>query len=118
MKTKYRSERHKEYVGDKHGNLYYNQLKYFEFHAYPGKGLHQLWTIVIILLVLFRLDDLFALSFLSGMGGVYVLYLASVTMYLLTKRICRYNGYFLYPAFMIRYFKKRRMSAESSTQVA
>lgn len=118
MQTKYRSSRHKEYVADKNGNLYYNQLKYFEFHAYPGIGLHQMWTVVIILLLLFRLDDLFMLSPLSGIGGMYVLYLAAMTLYLLIKRICRYKGYFMYPAFMIRFFKKRRKSTESSDNVA
>lgn len=118
MKTQYRSKRHKEYVGDKHGNLYYNQLKYFEFHAYPGLSLHRLWALIIMLLLIFRMDDLFALSYISGFGGLYVFYLAGVTVYLLTKKICRTKGYFLYPSFMIRFFNKRKKSPESSTQLA
>ncbi len=118
MKTHYRQSKHKEYVGDKHGNLYFNKLKYFEFHKYPGHGLHQLWCLIIIVLILFKLDNLFALSVFSGVGGVYVLYLATATLYLLTRRICRQNGYFLYPNAVIKFFKKRRVSVESSDKIA
>ncbi len=118
MKTHFRQSRHKEYVGDKHGNLYYNHLKYFEFHNYPGRKLHQVWCIIVILLLLAKLDNLFALSVFSGVGGLYVLYLALFTLYLLTKQICRHKGYFMYPTFMINFLKKRRKSREASEHTA
>lgn len=118
MKRQYRQSTHKEYVGDKYGNLYYNKLKYFEFHSYPGIEFHKLWCIAVILLLMFKIDNLFALSAASGIGGVYVLYLMMMTLYLLIKKISRNNGYFLYPTFMINFFKKRRKSMESATHVA
>ncbi len=118
MKAEYRQSRHKEYVGDKYGNLYFNQLKYFEFHSYPGIEFHKLWCVGILLMLLFKLDNLFELSAFSGIGGLYVFYLTSMTLYLLLKKICRNKGYFLYPNFMIQFFKKRRKSKESATQVA
>jgi hypothetical protein len=118
VKTHYRQSRHKEYVGDKHGNLYFNKLKYFEFHSYPGHNLHKWWCVILIVLMLFKLGSLFELSVFSGMGGVYVLYLAAMTLYLLTKQICRQNGYFLYPSAVIKFLKKRRKSVESSEKVA
>lgn len=114
MKYAYRQSEHKEYVGDEKGDLYFNHLKYFEFHQYPGERLHRFWSVAIALLLLFKLDDLFHISFFYGVLAIYVLYVAIFTRYLLAKKICRYKGYFLYPNFMIRFFKKRKKSINST----
>ena len=114
MKYSYRQSKHKEYVGDEKGDLYLHRLKYFEFHSYPGETLHKLWAVSTMLLLLFCLDDLFALNWLYGVAGLYIFYLAIFTHFLLIKKICRYKGYFLYPNSMIRFFKKRKKSAETT----
>lgn len=114
MKYSYRQTQHREYVGDDKGDLYLNHLKYFEFHHYPGEKLHSFWAIATILILLFKIDDLFSINVFYGLLGIYVMYIAIFTKYLLTKKICRYKGYFLYPNAMIRFFKKRKKSTNSA----
>ena len=116
MKYKYRQSEHKEYVGDEHGNLYLNHLKYFEFHSYPGERLHRFWAVSCMILLLFKIDDLFDFHFMYGLLGIYIFYVAIFTHFLLIKKICRHKGYFLYPSFFIKFFKKRRKSVDSQSR--
>lgn len=108
MKYKFRESNHKEYVGDVRGDLYLNKRKYFQFHSYPGEQLHKLWAVVTMLVLLFKIDDLFHFSVFSGLFGLYVFYVALFSHFLLIKKICRYKGYFLYPNTFVNYFKKRK----------
>lgn len=109
---KYRQPHHKEYVGDDKGDLHFNHRKYFEFHSYPGEGLHKLWVVCIMLLLLFLVDDLFAMGYFYGFSAVYIFYISIVTHFLLIKKICRHKGYFLYPNSLVQFFKKRKKSVD------
>ena len=112
MKYDFRQPIHKEFVGDSKGDLYLNHLKYFEFHDYPGCSLHKVWAVLIVLLVIFNISALFKMSLFIGLASLYLLYISVLTHFLLQKRICRYKGYFIYPKFFIRFFKKRKKDVD------
>ena len=115
MKYKYRQPQHREYVGNEHGDLYLNHLKYFEFHSYPGERLHKIWAVATMLVLLFKIDDMFAAHFVYGLAGIYVFYIAIFTHFLLIKKICRHKGYFLYPSSFVKFFKKRKKTVDIPT---
>jgi hypothetical protein len=116
MDQKFRQNKYFNESGSKTGSWYsswyINRLDYFEFYSYPHCSLHQLLALFIALVAYCFAISLFSKSFLLALCCCYLAYVASLTLYLLRRKICRYRGYRLYPKKFTDFFYDIRIDVD------
>jgi hypothetical protein len=101
----FRENKYLNESGSKTGNWYMNRLDYFQFHEYPAYKKHKFLALFICVFVYFVGLEVLSFSFLASIPCFYLFYVALLSFVLLRTRKCRYKGYFLYPARIIRFFR-------------
>jgi len=102
---KFRENKYLNESGSKTGNWYMNRLDYFQFHEYPKYKKHKFVALPLsILFYYFGLKSI-DIQFLLSIPFFYLCYVAFLSFILLRSKRCRYKGYFLYPAKIIKFFR-------------
>ena len=105
MDKKFREAKYLNETGSKMGSWYLNRMDYFQFHQYPSYKKHKTLSLILTLLLYYAGLYLIKSSFWASLPVFYLAYVAMFTFNILRTRVCRYNGYFLYPSKLIRFFK-------------
>jgi len=105
MSNEFRESKYLNESGSKRGNWYMNRLDYFQFHEYPAYKRHKFFSLFVGILLYFIGIQVVNVSLLGFMPCIYLCYVALFTFYLLRTKRCRYKGYFLYPARIVKFFR-------------
>lgn len=109
---KFRESKYLNESGSKTGNWYMNRLDYFQFHEYPNYKKHKFSSLCLGIIFIFLSFNTLKLSFLGFIVFIYLSYVFLMTFNLLRTKVCRYNGYFLYPTKVISFFKSREINVD------
>jgi hypothetical protein len=109
---KFRESRYLNESGSKTGNWYMNRLDYFQFNEYPGYKKHKYFALFIGVLCLYLGLKMLKVSFLGSIPFFYCSYIALLSFNLLRTKICRYNGYFIYPKKFVKFYKDREVEVD------
>jgi hypothetical protein len=101
----FRENKYLNESGSKTGNWYMNRLDYFQFHEYPAYKKHKFFALFMCVFAYFLGLEVLSFSFLTSIPCFYLVYVALLSFVLLRTRKCRYRGYFLYPARIIKFFR-------------
>jgi hypothetical protein len=105
MSNEFRGSKYVNESGSKRGNWYMNRLDYFQFHEYPAYKKHKFLSLFVGVFFYFIGIEAFKISFLFFIPFIYLCYVAWFTFNLLRTKKCRYRGYFLYPARIVKFFR-------------
>jgi hypothetical protein len=108
----FRESRYLNESGTKTGNWFLNRLDYFQFHEYPEYKKHKLICVLATILFYGLTIKFIMISFLSSLPFFYASYIASKSLYVLHTKVCRHNGYFLYPSKIVKFFKVREIETD------
>ncbi len=90
--------------GNQQGQWFLNRFDYFEFYGFEGE--RRIKLICVIACVLCYLALLSSAPFYLFIPLAWIVYISALTLYILHKKVCKYHGYFLYPARFIKKFKR------------
>jgi hypothetical protein len=89
--------------GGKTGNWYLNRFEYFEFYGFQGETKLK---IICVMVCVSSYLALFSAPLYLFVLLAWLVYVSSVTLYVLHKKICKINGYFCFPKYIINRFKR------------
>lgn len=112
MDHKFREAKYLNESGSKQGSWFLNRMDFFQFYTYPKFAVHKWMSLIITILSWFSLLKSLPYSFLLSLPIIYVAYVALRTFIILHRRVCRYNGYFLYPKRFVKFFKEREIQVD------
>lgn len=108
----FRESKYLNETGAKTGNWYLNRLDYFQFHEYPEYKKHK-FICALATMLFYCLSIKFILSsFILSLPFIYLSYFTSRTLYMLHTKVCRYNGYFLYPSNIVNFLRAREVETD------
>ncbi len=90
--------------GGQQGNWYLNRFDYFEFYGFEGEVKLKLLCLVACISSYFLL--LSAVPFYLYIPLGWIIYISALTLYVLHKKVCKFDGYFLYPKSLVKKFKR------------
>jgi hypothetical protein len=109
---KFRENRYLNESGSKSGNWYMNRLDYFQFHEYPEYKKHKIIAFIASIFLIYLGLNILKSSFLGSLPFFYFGYIALLSFNLLRTKVCRYNGYFIFPKKIINFFREREIEAD------
>lgn len=112
MDQKFRESKYQNESGTKVGSWHLNRMDYFQFHQYPGYNKYKFASLIgTIMSIIFIIETMQAGSWFSLLF-IYMAYFSALSFNILRTRICRYNGYFLYPTRIIRFLREREIQVD------
>jgi len=107
MKQDFREAKYLNESGSKKGNWFLNRLDYFEFHQYPGYKKHLIGSFVLFIFSIVMIIELMLNYFFVSLAFCYLAYFSCLTLIILKRKICKFDGYILYPSKIVKFFKHR-----------
>jgi len=109
---KFRESRYLNESASKTGNWYMNRLDYFQFNEYPEYTKHKYIALFFGAFLIYLGLKTISTTFLGSLPLFYLGYIALLSFHLLRTKICRYNGYFIYPNKFIKFFRAREIEVD------
>ncbi|MGL1956808.1 MAG: hypothetical protein OCD00_05765 [Colwellia sp.] len=109
---KFRESRYLNESGSKTGNWYMNRLDYFQFNEYPEYKKHKFIAFLAGVFLIYLGLKILKTTFLGSLPFFYLGYIALLSFNLLRTKVCRYNGYFIYPKKIINFFREREIEVD------
>jgi hypothetical protein len=112
MEKLFREAKYKNETGAKQGQWFMNRFDYFEFHQYPQYNKHLYLSGFSCLFFFYLANQTIYVSFLLFLFCSYFSVISLCICYVLKKQICRYEGYFLFPKFIVRFLRAREKDVD------
>lgn len=109
---KFRESRYLNESGFKTGNWYMNRLDYFQFNEYSEYKKHKFIAFLAGVFLIYLGLKILKTTFLGSLPFLYLGYIALLSFNLLRTKVCRYNGYFIYPKKIITFFRAREVEVD------
>jgi len=112
-----REPKYQDESGSKTGNWYLNRFEYFEFYGFQGET--KLKLICLIVCISSYISLISAPIYLFPLLA-WLVYVTCFTLYILHKKVCKIEGYFLFPQRLIKRFKRyeKQIDVEDFDSVA